>query len=147
MGKGNISRGRNVERGSLLRLKRLIEKERTRKMRKKKKVEKVGEDVSEEESTDTDEEKQPVLESFDEQDVAGTSTAVNEMERALSVVKDTSSSTFHQTEKGAGEGKDSSKETDFSIKDHNNVENSESEEASEEDGEEDNLWGAILGPK
>ena len=116
-------------------------------MRKKRKVEKVGEDVSEEESTDTDEEKQPALESFDEQDVAGTSTAVNEMERALSVVNDTSSSTFHQTEKGAGEGKDSSKETDFSIKDHNNVENSESEEASEEDGEEDNLWGAILGSK
>ena len=40
------------------------------------------------------------------------------------------------------------KETaDLSKKDLDNAEDSESEEASEEDGDEENLWGAILGPK
>ena len=119
-------------------------------MRKMRKTEKVGEDDSEEESTDdSEEEKQPALESaVNEQNVAGTSTVVrSEMERASRVLDDALSSTNQPIEKGAG-GKDSSKrETDLSEKELDNAEDSESEEVSEEDGEEGNLWGAILGPK
>ena len=119
-------------------------------MRKKRKTEKVGEDESgEEESTDdSEEEKQPALESaVDEQNVAGTSAVRSEMETASRVLADALSSTNQPIEKGAG-GKDSSnRETDLSEKELDNAEDSESEEVSEEDGEEGNLWGAILGPK
>ena len=110
----------------------------------------MGEDESEEEeSTDSEEAEQPALESAgSEQDLAGTATVVNKRERASRVVNDASSSTNHQIVKGAGGGKDlSKKETDLTKKDLDNAEDSESEEASEEDGDEVNLWGAILGPK
>ena len=104
----------------------------------------MGENVSEEESTDSEEEK-PALESAVEQDVASTSTVLTEMERASRVVNNALND---QLEKGAGGEIDSSKkETDLSNKDLDNAEDSESEEASEEDGEEGSLWGAILGPK
>ena len=112
----------------------------------------MGEDESEEEeSTDSEEEEKPALESdVVEQDVASTATVVNELERVSRVVNDASSSTNPQTEKGAGGGgKDARKKetADLSKKDLDNAEDSESEEASEEDGDEENLWGAILGPK
>ena len=111
----------------------------------------MGEDESEEEeSTDSEEEEKPALESdVVEQDVTSTATVVNELERVSRVVNDASSSTNPQIEKGAGGGgKDArKKETDLSKKDLDNAEDSESEEASEEDGDEENLWGAILGPK
>ena len=127
------------------RLKRLKEKERTRKMRKKRKTEKVGEE--EEESTDSEEEEHPASEPALEQDVATTSTANSEMERASRVVDEALSSTKQQTDKNVA-GEDSSKvETTPLKKDLDTAEDSESEEVSEEDGEEGNLWGAILGPK
>ena len=131
------------------RLKRLKEKERTRKMRKKRKTEKVGEDVSEEEeeSTDSEGEEHPALEPALEQDVAATSTANSEMERASRVVDEALSSTKPQTDKNVTEEDSSKVETTPLKKYLNTAEDSESEEVSEEDGEEGNLWGAILGPK
>lgn len=123
------------------RLKRLKEKERTRKMRKKRKTERVDEDASEEE------EEQSALEPALEQDVAATSTANSEMERASRVVDEALSSTKPQTDKNVTEEDSSKVETTPLKKDLDNAEDSESEEVSEEDGEEGNLWGAILGPK
>ena len=115
-------------------------------MRKNRKTEKkVGDDVSEEEEgTDSEEEeKQPALESTVDKDAPTTSNVVSEMERASRVVNDASSSTNDQIDKG---GKHSS-EKDQSKEDLDNAEDSDSEEASEEDGEEVNLWGSILGSK
>ena len=111
----------------------------------------MGENGSEgEESTDeSEEERQPALESAvnKQDDVAGTSAVRSEMEKASRVLDDTLSSTIELVEKGAGEEDLSNRETDLSKKDSDIAENSESEEVSEEDGEEGNLWGAILGPK
>ena len=122
-----------------------------RKKRKTRKTEKVGENGSEgEESTDeSEEERQPALESAvnKQDDVAGTSAVRSEMEKASRVLDDALSSTIESVEKGAGEEDLSNRETDLSKKDSDIAENSESEEISEEDGEEGNLWGAILGPK
>ena len=114
-------------------------------MRKKRKTEKVGEE--EEESTDSEEEEESALEPALEQDVATTSTASSEMERASRVVDEALSSTKQQTDKNVT-GEDSRKvETTPLKEDLDTAEDSESEEVSEEDGEEGNLWGAILGPK
>merc|ERR1712192_135722 len=86
---------------------RLKEKERTRKMRKKRKTEKVGGDTSvdEEESADSEEEDQPASEeaAVQQHNVGATLTAISEMERASRVVDDTLSSTNQQTEQ-KGEG-------------------------------------------
>ena len=127
------------------RLKRLKEKERAKKLRKKRKTEKVGEDES---AADSEEEQsmEPGV-AQDEGDVAGSSTAKVEMERASRAVDlEHSSSNQLIMENASGENETKSNTT-VSKGNLDDVADSDSEEGSEEDGEEGSLWGEILGPK
>ena len=127
------------------RLKRLKEKERAKKLRKKRKTEKVGEDES---SADSEEEQsmEPGV-AQEEGDVAGSSTARVEMERAsMAVDLEHSSSNQLIMENASGENEIKSNTT-VSKGNLDDVADSDSEEGSEEDGEEGSLWGEILGPK
>ena len=131
------------------RLKRLKEKERAKKLRKKRKTEKVGEDESEDESAADSEEEQSMEPGVaqEEGDVAASSTARVEMERASRAVDlEHSSSNQLIMENASGENEIKSNTT-VSKGNLDDVADSDSEEGSEEDGEEGSLWGEILGPK